>query len=138
MVVLPLAPYGQQLLSRLKALHPDLPGDIETLCDSNPSLAETLIVEGLQLACDSQHAANIELGRALLLAIPRRLLERRVLLVARATLDLSESWSARRLLEILHEVDSALLEEFATELLSSGVDELMEAGRDAGGWPPAG
>lgn len=136
--ILPLAPYGRRLLSRLQALHPGLPGEIEPLCNSSPSLAESLIIEGLQHACDSQHAANIELGRALLLAIPPRILERRVLSVARVTLDLSEPWPARRLLEVLHQVDSALLEEFAAELFSTGDEELIEAGRDALGWPPAG
>jgi hypothetical protein len=84
----------------------------------------------LEYACKLQHIANIELGRAALIESPACVRGDRLTEVVHATIDLTDEWELRRLLEILSLVDVDLARELASAAAVASDPDIAEAGAD--------
>jgi hypothetical protein len=127
-------PYGPAVAEALREIDQTFPGSIAAVDQLAEARGRATLRLGLELACQSQHAANIELGRAVILAMPIPWVVARIVEVARAALPLRDAWEFRRFLEVLSMLDLALLQSFAAEPLTSTDPELREALEDALAW----
>jgi hypothetical protein len=132
--LLVIEPYGPGVAEALREIDATLPGSIAALDQLAEVKGRGALRLGLELACQCQNTANIELGRALALAAPTPWVVARIVEVARATLNLGDAWEFRRFLELLSMLDFALLQSFAREPLTSTDQELQEALEDALTW----
>lgn len=83
----------------------------------------------VQLACQPQNAHRIEAGRHQVLAMSRCWVMERIEQVAIESLDISDSWEYRRLLELAELLDVTVLERLIPLGLSS-VTDVREAAQD--------
>jgi hypothetical protein len=102
--------YESQFRKWLDAIRPNLWDHLEDIA-SLPAEAQTAIVAyALELACISQNAANITLGRSVLQRLPRPWLLQRMEAAAEAVLsDSDPEWTFRRLFELYSALDEKLL-----------------------------
>ncbi|MEM9557621.1 MAG: hypothetical protein AAGC60_25410 [Acidobacteriota bacterium] len=81
-------------------------------------------------ACDAQHVGNILAAQDAIAQIPKGLLQNRLLEVAEKTLDLSDEWHFRRLVELTQEVMPNLTLRLLDLGLRSKSAEVREAAKD--------
>ena len=123
-------PYSERFAQQLNQLYPDLANCLHELPRLHSSIKRHAVAALLKFACQAQNVANTELGRAGLLAVPCDWLVAALPPIARETLDLSDEWELRRLLEMLCLLDRQLMLEFAEDALRSSDREIREAAQD--------
>lgn len=85
----------------------------------------------LQLACESQNVGNIQRGHAAIAVLPQEFVLSYVAKVAKDSLDLTDEWEYRRLLELLQSVNAQVaFDEFVAIGLESRNEEIKEAAVD--------
>ena len=122
--------YRDQHCEKMDAFHVGLrrqPDLIPTLPDSTASNVLSYLVG---LACQSQNDSNLSIGRRALAHVPAVWLVERLPDIANETLDLTDEWECRRLLELYCCVDQSLANKFAKSCVDSSNPEIVEAGRD--------
>lgn len=122
-------PYGPRFTQRLGEIHPGLADQLisATVSAITPDVADAAIALALTFACQAQSSANIDLGRATLLALPHAEVSRRIKSVAARTLNPGDAWEMRRLLEAVGLLDLEMLREIADDLMASPDAEIREA-----------
>jgi hypothetical protein len=95
---------------------------------TQPSLEE--LKTALQLACQPTSAHLIVDGRNLVLAFPREWMLKNIESAAVNSLDLSDYWEFRRLLELAELLDAALLQRIVALGLASIDSDVLEAAQD--------
>jgi len=114
----------------LDALDPDLASQLWRL-ESFPLATQRAAVEMfLSYACTPTNMYSIELGRAGLLETPPRVVRDHLAHAVRTTINLSDEWELRRLLEILCFVDVDMARGFASAAAVASDPEIAEAGED--------
>jgi hypothetical protein len=86
--------------------------------------------EAVELACKPQNASRIVTGRKQVLAMPRQWVLERIENVAAESLDISDEWEYRRLLELAAILDAALLQRVVALGLGCDDPEIQEAAED--------
>ena len=122
--------YEERHCDQMDTFRPGLWRQPELIVLLPAELAATAIEYLLCLACESQNAANIGLGRRALAAMPVDWLSARIHLIAEAKLDLTDEWVCRRLIELYALVDKSLANAFAVSCCDSTNIKIVEAGRD--------
>ncbi|HWG47441.1 MAG TPA: hypothetical protein VN688_32050 [Gemmataceae bacterium] len=89
----------------------------------------------VQLACQPQNASRIIAGRHQVLAMPRAWVLEKIEQVAAKSLDLSDYWEYRRLLELADLLDQGLVRRLVLLGLKSSDDDVREAAEDYRGHP---
>lgn len=89
----------------------------------------------VQLACQPQIASRIVAGRQQVLALPRGWVLANIEAVAAASLDLSDDWEYRRLLELASQLDADLVLRLVPLGLASSDPEVRAAAQDFRGRP---
>ena len=84
----------------------------------------------VQLACQPQNAGRIVAGRNQVLAMPRAWVLARVEQVAAESLDTSDNWEYRRLLELAELLDAELVRRLVPLGLGSSDPDVREAAED--------
>jgi hypothetical protein len=84
----------------------------------------------IQLACQAQNAHRIEAGRHQVLAMPLSWVLERIEQVAAESLDLSDYWEYRRLLELVELLDVTVLERLISLGLGSSDPDVRETAQD--------
>lgn len=123
-------PYSERFAQHLNQIHPDLATRLHELPSLDPSMGRHAVAKLLEFACQAQNIANIELGRAGLLAVPFDWLVAKLPPIARKTLDLSDEWELRRLLEVLCVLDRCLMLQFAEAALRNSDGDIREAAQE--------
>ena len=95
---------------------------------THPSLEE--LKTALQLACQPTSAHLIVDARNTVLAFPREWVLENIESAAMNSLDLSDYWEFRRLLELAKLLDAALLQRIVTLGLASSDSDVLEAAQD--------
>jgi hypothetical protein len=94
----------------------------------NPSLND--LRSNIALACQPQGVSLIIKGRSQVLAMPRLWVLEHIEQVAVATLDLTDHWEYRRLLELAELLDSGLLQRFVSLGVGNPDPDVNEAAED--------
>jgi hypothetical protein len=84
----------------------------------------------IQLACQSQNAGRIVKGRQRVLAFPRAWVLEQIEQRAIQSLDLSDEWEYRRLLELAEMLDADLVQRFVAIGVDSKDPDVREAAED--------
>jgi hypothetical protein len=84
----------------------------------------------VQLACRPQNASRIIAGRHRVLAMPRAWVLEKIEQVAAKSLDLSDYWEYRRLLELADLLDQGLVQRLVLLGLKCSDDDVREAAED--------
>jgi hypothetical protein len=98
------------------------------MTDNQPTIEA--LRAAVELACQPQNAWRIVQGREAVLAMPRPWVLEHVAAVADETLDLTDYWEYRRLLELLHLLDPTLVRRFVSRGLSSPDPDVRDAAED--------
>lgn len=96
--------------------------------ETNPSQHDLRLA--VELACQSQNVGRITAGRSRVLEMPRDWVLHCIEAVAIESLNLSDYWEYRRLLELVKLLDAKLLERFISLGLESSDDDVREAAED--------
>ena len=96
--------------------------------EAEPSLDD--LRAAIQLACQPQNTGLIVAGRERVLAMPREWVLQHLERIALESLDLSDYWEYRRLLEMAQLLDVALLPRFVSFGLDSSDPDVCEAAED--------
>ena len=88
-----------------------------------------ILSKSLKYACKASSAPSILKGRQQILDLPRKWVIDNIHKVAEETLDLTDDWEYRRLLELYTELDLVLLR----KLIAFGMESPNEAIREAAG-----
>jgi hypothetical protein len=83
----------------------------------------------LELACQSQNALTIELGRKVLMALPRIWLLEHIEIAAEPLVQLNDEWEYRRLLELYSLLDTMLVRQLALRGINNPDTGIKEASR---------
>jgi hypothetical protein len=123
-------PYYVEFRRQLDKFHKGLSADI-TLTTTLPTETRNAVISYLlELACQSQTALNIEIGRKALLALPKEWLIANIEPIAKPLLLLESEWEYRRLVEVYLLLDRKL----ACGLIKSGINSknptICEAAQD--------
>ena len=84
----------------------------------------------IQLACQSQNAGRIQAGRQQVMSWRRAWVVARMEQIAAESLDLSDSWQYRRLLELATLLDAQLLQAIVNLGVGMVDGEVLEAAQD--------
>lgn len=122
-------PYQQRFEESLARFGLRVAADVVQLDDTT---AKAALCYFLELACQSQHVANIEIGRDALASIPRPWLVPKLAAAVGLQLNLEDAWEFRRLLELYRRIDKGLLGDLITRGAKSDSEEIREAARDIG------
>ncbi len=98
------------------------------MSNSDPDLGA--LRAAIQLACESQNVGRILAGRQQIQAMPRAWVLRWIEQVAAESIDLSDEWEYRRLLEVAALLDADLVQRIVAIGLSSANPEMQEAAED--------
>ena len=91
---------------------------------------ENLLQSAVSRACQPTFVPSIMEGREAVLLLPRKWVLTNIERVANETLDLSDYWEYRRLLELYSLLDPALVERLVIEGLKSDDPDVLEAAED--------
>ncbi len=108
----------------------DLWKHLEVVSQLEPEIGDAVLCYLLELACQSQHIGNIELGRKALLELPRAWVLQHIERVAAPLLQLHDEWEYRRLLEVYARLDRNFAQNLVRWGLKSQNPEIQEAGQD--------
>ena len=95
------------------------------MSETEPSL--DALRSAIQLACRPQNAGRILAGRQQVLGMPRAWVLEKIEAMATESLDLSDYWEYRRLLELAELLDQALVQQFVVLGLQSRDPDVREA-----------
>jgi hypothetical protein len=98
------------------------------MSEANPSIDALRLA--VQLACRPQNAGRIVAGRQQVLAMPRTWVIEYLERVAAASLNLSDYWEYRRLLELADLLDQELVQRLVLLGLDSTNADVREAAED--------
>jgi hypothetical protein len=98
------------------------------MAEVEPSL--DALRSAVTLACQPSNAGRIVAGRRQVLAMPRLWVLERIERVAAETLDLSDYWEYRRLLELAELLDGELVRRLVPLGLGSSDPDVLEAAED--------
>ncbi len=125
-----LSPYDLAYRRQMDHYHPRLWAQLDGVPLLEPGVGAQVVSFLLELACQSQHMRNIELGREALQAIPRDWLMAHLEQAAEHLLHLNEEWEYRRLLELYWGLDRELTRRLATQGLESANPDIRLAGQE--------
>ncbi|HEY7330174.1 MAG TPA: hypothetical protein VH592_21230 [Gemmataceae bacterium] len=98
------------------------------MSDVMPSL--DALKAAVSLACEPSSVPRITQGRAEVLAMPRSWVLALIEQVAYETLDLTDEWEYRRLLELFQQLNSSLVQRLIAHGLNSPDADIREAAED--------
>jgi hypothetical protein len=113
----------------MDSYHKDLWAHPDQVPNLDPHKARDVLSCLLDFACRAQHVRNIQLGREVLLAIPRDWLLAHIEAAAQPLMETNEDWEYKRLLELYERLDAALARGLAERGLSSPNQDIREAGQ---------
>ncbi len=99
------------------------------ICNMNDTNIKNL-KEAVGLACDASYTPNILKGRDIILSMPKKWVLENIENVAAETLNLSDEWHFRRLLEVYETLDQDLVTKLVEFGLKSTNEEIVEAATD--------
>ncbi len=86
--------------------------------------------DAVGLACVATYVPNIEKGRQIIFSMPREWVLKNIEIAASETLNLSDEWHFRRLLEVYEKLDQDLLKKLIEHGLKSSNIAIVEAAND--------
>jgi hypothetical protein len=92
--------------------------------------SERIVSHLIDLACNTQNASNINIGRYFLQKSPKEWLMKRLRRQINSFLDNVDYWNYLRALELLSTIDKTLTEEIATRAVQHKDIEIQKLGRD--------
>jgi hypothetical protein len=95
-----------------------------------PDKNTTELRDAIQRACEAQNVGVIVAGRQSVLDMPRDWVLENIEEVAAASLNLSDEWEYRRLLELSALLDAALVQRLAVSGLNSNDPDIRETAGD--------
>jgi len=119
--------YPAEFVKDMRKIDAALPEGLPRVDRLTPSSAHRALACALSLACQTQNIANIELGRAGILAMPTKWVAARIVPVAMAVLDFGDEWEFRRFLELLGLIDCRLARAFIAGVKVGLAEDLREA-----------
>jgi hypothetical protein len=126
-------PYTEAYRRRLDTFEPELWKRLDVVPSLPAERASKVLAYVLELACKTQNAANITLGRRALRQMPRSWLVEHLPLVASSTLDIGDEWEFRRFVEALALVDPELAEMTVERGKTSDNAGVRESAQDLAG-----
>lgn len=127
-------PYEDQLRRWLDTFEVGLWDDLQRVADLPAETGQIVLKGLLELACQSQHVHNIELGRRATNALPREWAISQIHHAACAALDLDDEWEYRRLLELYEMLGGQLLPHLVAYGQAHTNAEIREAAADFAGF----
>jgi len=109
---------------------PDLWNKLDTVTELGDEKAEEILKYFLVISCQAQNMPNILHGRRAIHELPQPWLRENLARVSESTLDLTNAWEYRRLLELCDTLDGPLLKHFVAIGLASSSDEILETAND--------
>lgn len=100
---------------------------IEKIKDEN---SDKIILHLIDLACDAQNIANINIGRYFLQSTSKDWLMKRLKRLIKSFLENGDYWNYQRALELLSTIDKSLTKEIATKAIQHKDLEIQDAGKD--------
>jgi hypothetical protein len=125
-----MASYEDNYRIRMNKFKDQLWNQLEIIPDLSSDIQSNVLAYLLELACQAQHIANIQLGRNALWKLPREWLLAHIEIAAEPLLQLQEEWEFRRLLEVFWELDRELVRKYANQGLKSQNPDIREASED--------
>jgi len=104
--------------------------DWEQLEKTKKETADRIIDHLIQLACDSQNASNINIGRFYLQKTRKSWLLERIEKLLPAFLEHGDYWNYLRALEVFSTIDESLTNEIAIRAIVDGNEEIREIGEN--------
>src|SRR5579884_430531 len=98
------------------------------MCDEMPSLEA--LKAAVSQACQPSSAPNIIMGRAEVFAMLRAWVLAHIEQAAYETLNLTDEWEYRRLLELFQQLDNSLVQRLIARGLTSPDADIREAAED--------
>ena len=98
------------------------------MAEADPTLDD--LRAAIRLACQPQNAGRITAGRSQVLAMPRGWVLGRVERAAAESLDLTDGWEYRRLLELADLLDAGLVQRLIPLGLGSSDPDVRKAAED--------
>jgi hypothetical protein len=123
-------PYDRGAKDDLEAIADGLSASFHLVSSLPEDKADRAVDCVLQCACRSTHARPIMLGREYLLEADRAWLVSRIERIAATSVDMTDDWDFRRLLEVYRLLDEALLARLVVIGLRSPNPEIVEAAQD--------
>lgn len=100
---------------------------IEKAKDEN---SDKIILHLIDLACNAQNIANINIGRYFLQITSKDWLMKRLERLIKSFLENGDYWNYIRALELLSTIDKSLTKEIATKAIQHKDLEIQEVGKD--------
>lgn len=118
--------YEIELRRVIDTIHPDASHQLQRIQILPEAAAKQILNELLVRACQCQNCANIQAGRFLMQAIPHDWLSAALPAAIGDTINLSDEWEYRRLLELLEILKSEQLQHYVGVGRASGNEEIRE------------
>jgi hypothetical protein len=117
-------PYLTRLVGRLDKYEPDLWNHLDRVPLLPANTGREILAEFLGIASQAQNLGNIHLGRNAILTLPREWTLLNIDAAADETIDFSDEWEYRRLLELYKELASELLRRLVQRGLTGSSDDI--------------
>lgn len=123
-------PYIERYKQGLDDIHKNLWAHLESVPQLSYQEQRSVLSYFLQLACQSQNALNIDLGRASIIALPNDWLLENIEEVSEPFLQTNDEWEYRRLLEVYWKLDRGLAQNLVIQGLKSTNSEIKDVARE--------
>jgi hypothetical protein len=118
------------LRERINEVRPGAFDRLEEIASFEKDEAVRILSVILRFSCDAQNIGTITAGRSAFKRLPAEWLRTNLRANVDQAINLEDSWAFRRLLEILEETNSSLLDAYINRGLESKDPEVKEAAKD--------
>ncbi len=122
-----MSPYLEAVVAKVNSYSDNLWDNPHQVPNLSADASRSLLTHFIELSCQCQNVANINLGRHAILSLPREWVTNEIQSVAIEQLDLNDEWEYRRLLELYEQLDKDLCNAQITLGLSSSDPEIVAA-----------
>ncbi len=122
-----MSPYLEAVVAKVNSFSDDLWDNLDHVPKLPADAGKSLLTHFIELSCQCQNVANINLGRHAILSLPRDWVTSKIQSVANEQLDLNVEWEYRRLLELYKQLDKDLCNAQIALGLSSRDPEIVAA-----------
>jgi len=114
----PNNPYVQRIIDKVNSYQENLWDNFEQVPLLETRIGHRILQDFIELACQSQHIGNIEIGRYGILALPRGWVLQHIEILAEPLLQSEDEWEYRRLIEVYWSLDKDLTRKLAKQGLT--------------------
>ncbi len=126
-------PYSDRLKDGIDRLYPGASDHLDAINELPDSAAKSIVAFLVSCACEPQNTGLITLARSTLAELPAVWLSSVLGGSIKESVNLDDEWEYRRLIELLGELNSALLQQYLDYGLASEHAEIREAASDYAG-----